>query len=170
MAQLQQWKTDSCVAQPWCSLLCVMVSYLLLAFLDPFLFSRETCLQNQQTTLLRITAQQGFTTATATCHPYGLTRKQHLSSALEYTTSSQKQKYLSKAPTFASFVVKPLHVACKTAGVGAQSGGTSLISISAPKCTQSFFLVNDFYQTSFQFVVWQKHKEWKYIFLVKKEN
>lgn len=49
--------------QSRCSLFCVTVSHLLLAFLDPFLFSREIYSQNQQTTRHGITSQQGFTAA-----------------------------------------------------------------------------------------------------------
>lgn len=67
--QLHKKQTEtlalSLVLQPLCALLCDVGTYLLLACLDPFLFSREIQLLNQQTALRGTALRAGFTTATA---------------------------------------------------------------------------------------------------------
>lgn len=68
----------------------------------------------------------------------GLPSKQYLSSAFERPTLSIKQRYLSEATTFASFVGKPLHVACETGGKGSQCVQTFPITNPALKYIKSF--------------------------------
>lgn len=67
--QLHKKQTETlalpCMLQPLCALFCDVGTYLLLACLDPFLFSREIQLLNQQTTLHVTALRAGFTTAIA---------------------------------------------------------------------------------------------------------
>lgn len=68
--QLHEKQTETLalprVLQPLCALFCGVGTYLFLACLDPFLFSREIQLLNQQTALHGTALRAGFSTAIAT--------------------------------------------------------------------------------------------------------
>lgn len=67
--RLQEKQTETlalpCRLQPLSALFCEVGTYLLLASLDPCLFSREILLLNQQTAPCGTALWAGFTTATA---------------------------------------------------------------------------------------------------------
>lgn len=117
-----QTPAPSSVLQPQHSLFRVLVSYLLLAFPDPFLFSREILLQKQQTTLRGITPEHGFITVITNMSFMWAAWQRVPWLWLWMSNLIPEEKHISEASIFASFAGKALHVACETAEKGSPCG------------------------------------------------
>lgn len=117
--QLHEKQTEtlalSCMLQPLSALLCDVGTYLLLACLDPCLFSREIQLLNQQTTLHGTALRAGFTTASANISHVGYPASSALPLPLNIQFDPRSKATFMKPP-FCQFCWKTIE--CSLSDIG----------------------------------------------------